>query len=118
MYSVYRTDCRLRYFKNTNIVSGPPPLSKDVIDALPLVEVTEQQVSIKMQCSVCWEDFQFRENVRQLPCCHIYHDPCIRPWLELHGTCPICRQNLGNADSASNDSNQSASGTSNSGNAS
>ncbi|XP_022906180.1 E3 ubiquitin-protein ligase Iruka-like isoform X2 [Onthophagus taurus] len=74
--------------------SGPPPLSKEVIDALPSVDVTESQVNAKLQCSVCWEDFQFQEKVRQLPCQHVYHEPCIRPWLELHGTCPICRQNL------------------------
>lgn len=22
---------------------------------------------------------------------HIFHETCILPWLELHGTCPICR---------------------------
>lgn len=22
---------------------------------------------------------------------HIFHENCIIPWLELHGTCPICR---------------------------
>lgn len=45
---------------------------------------------------------------RQLPCQHIYHENCIRPWLELHGTCPICRQNLGgNGESgAQNNSEQ------------
>ncbi|KAK4880884.1 hypothetical protein RN001_004203 [Aquatica leii] len=93
--------------------TGPPPLSKDVIDALPVVEVTDQQVDAKLQCSVCWEDFILKECVRQLPCQHIYHEPCIRPWLELHGTCPICRQNLSTGDNP-NDGNQ-ASGNSGSG---
>lgn len=81
-------------------------MSKEVIDALPIVAVTEDQVAIKLQCSVCWEDFQLRENVRQLPCTHIYHEPCIRPWLELHGTCPICRQNLVNDQSNSENSQE------------
>ncbi|XP_057658900.1 E3 ubiquitin-protein ligase Iruka isoform X2 [Diorhabda carinulata] len=90
---------------------GPPPVSKEVIDGLPIVEVTEEQVTAKLQCSVCWEDFQLCENVRQLPCLHIYHEPCIRPWLELHGTCPICRQNLIN-DQSSSDNNQDPGGSS------
>ncbi|KAK5649260.1 hypothetical protein RI129_000289 [Pyrocoelia pectoralis] len=93
--------------------TGPPPLSKDVIDALPIVEVTDEQVDAKLQCSVCWEDFILKESVRQLPCQHIYHELCIRPWLELHGTCPICRQNLSTGDNT-NDGNQ-ASGNSGSG---
>ncbi|XP_050294124.1 E3 ubiquitin-protein ligase Iruka isoform X2 [Anthonomus grandis grandis] len=78
--------------------TGPPPLSKAVIDAIQVVEVSQEQVSQNMQCSVCWEHFSFKEQVRQLPCFHIYHELCIRPWLELHGTCPICRQNLGEGD--------------------
>ncbi|CAG9861146.1 unnamed protein product [Phyllotreta striolata] len=90
--------------------TGPPPVSKEIIDALPVVEVTDEQVSAKLQCSVCWEDFQSRENVRQLPCLHIYHEPCIRPWLELHGTCPICRQNLGSNEQRNSDNNQDSSG--------
>ncbi|CAG9766853.1 unnamed protein product [Ceutorhynchus assimilis] len=74
--------------------TGPPPVSKAVIDGLQVVEVTQEQVAQNMQCSVCWEQFALQEKVRQLPCLHIYHEACIRPWLELHGTCPICRQNL------------------------
>ncbi|XP_072385655.1 E3 ubiquitin-protein ligase Iruka isoform X1 [Diabrotica undecimpunctata] len=95
--------------------TGPPPVSKEIIDALPVVEVTEEQVTAKLQCSVCWEDFQLRENVRQLPCLHIYHEPCIRPWLELHGTCPICRQNLGSDEQTNSDNNQDSGGTSSNG---
>lgn len=92
---------------------GPPPLSKDVIDSLPTVEITEEQVEAKLQCSVCWEDFILKELVRQLPCQHVYHEPCIRPWLELHGTCPICRQNLGNTEEYQNNETNPSTGASN-----
>jgi len=74
--------------------TGPPPLSKEKIDEIPNVEVTQEQVNIKLQCSVCWEDFKLQETVRKLPCLHLYHENCIVPWLELHGTCPICRKSL------------------------
>lgn len=84
---------------------GPPPLGKEVIDSLPVIQIEEDQVNKKLQCSVCWEDFILNEDVRQLPCSHVYHDGCIRPWLELHGTCPICRQNLGNNEQQSSDTN-------------
>lgn len=48
--------------------SGPPPLDKDKIKDIPKVEVTADQVDIKLQCSVCWEDFKLSETVRKLPC--------------------------------------------------
>lgn len=95
---------------------GPPPLAKDVIDALPQVEISAEQVSSKLQCSVCWEDFQLKETVYQLPCQHVYHETCIRPWLELHGTCPICRQNLGNSDQSNTDDDQNGEGAAGGGN--
>ncbi|XP_076300689.1 E3 ubiquitin-protein ligase Iruka isoform X5 [Lasioglossum baleicum] len=75
--------------------AGPPPLPKKQIEQIPTTAVTQSDVDSKMQCSVCWEDFKLSEPVKQLPCQHLYHAPCILPWLELHGTCPICRQNLG-----------------------
>lgn len=74
--------------------TGPPPLAKNKIAEIPKVPVTEEQVDSKLQCSVCWEDFTLGETVRKLPCVHIYHENCIVPWLELHGTCPVCRQSL------------------------
>lgn len=41
-------------------------------------------------CSICTEDFLDRENVRILPCAHIYHQPCIDSWLlDFSGTCPL-----------------------------
>lgn len=74
--------------------SGPPPLPKWKIDEIPKVQVTAEEVEKKLQCSVCWEDFVLDETVRKLSCSHLYHEQCIVPWLDLHGTCPICRKLL------------------------
>lgn len=45
-----------------------------------------------LSCSVCKEDFADSDDVRILPCGHIYHRRCIDPWLlDFAGTCPLCR---------------------------
>uniref|UniRef100_A0A1B6GDJ1 RING-type E3 ubiquitin transferase n=1 Tax=Cuerna arida TaxID=1464854 RepID=A0A1B6GDJ1_9HEMI len=74
--------------------NGPPPLAQDKIQEIPTAVITQDQVDSNLQCSVCWEDFKVSEPVRKLICEHVYHEPCIIPWLELHGTCPICRMTL------------------------
>ncbi|RWS26060.1 E3 ubiquitin-protein ligase RNF115-like isoform X1 [Leptotrombidium deliense] len=74
--------------------TGPPPMPKDEIDRLPIVKVTQDQVDKNLQCTVCMEDYKLAEDVKKLPCTHLYHHECIVPWLEMHGTCPICRKLL------------------------
>lgn len=48
--------------------TGPPPLDREKIDEIPKVLVEQKEVTAKVQCSVCWEDFQLNEPVRKLPC--------------------------------------------------
>ncbi|XP_054717923.1 E3 ubiquitin-protein ligase RNF115-like isoform X2 [Uloborus diversus] len=74
--------------------TGPPPLPREKIDEIPMVEISQDQVDKNLQCTVCMEDFKLDELVRRLSCDHHFHNDCITPWLELHGTCPICRKLL------------------------
>ncbi|KAH8922664.1 hypothetical protein BT69DRAFT_1282059, partial [Atractiella rhizophila] len=72
---------------------GPPPASEDQIKNLPKFQMTQDlidQASIK-DCAVCKDEFQVDEDASKLPCRHIFHTGCINPWLEIHGTCPVCR---------------------------
>ena len=36
------------------------------------------------QCAVCRMEFEGGEDVRVLPCAHVYHPPCIEQWLLLN----------------------------------
>lgn len=43
-----------------------------------------------LTCSVCTEDFYESDDIRVLPCRHIYHRSCIDPWLlDFGGNCPL-----------------------------
>jgi len=87
-------DVIVTHLLNQMDTAGPPPLAKEKIAEIPVAAITKEQVACSLQCSVCWEDFKVEEPVRKLPCEHVYHANCIVPWLELHGTCPICRKTL------------------------
>jgi E3 ubiquitin-protein ligase RNF115/126 len=74
--------------------AGPPPMAKENIQTIPTIKITPEQMEKSQSCSVCWEDFTVGEEVKLLECEHCFHAPCIIPWLELHGTCPVCRKEL------------------------
>ncbi|CAL8281559.1 unnamed protein product [Lota lota] len=86
----------LNQFENT----GPPPADRERIKSLPTVRVTEEHVGAGLECPVCKEDYSVGENVRQLPCNHLFHNDCIIPWLEQHDTCPVCRKSLSGQNTA------------------
>ena len=52
-------------------------------------------ITIVLLLLVTLQDFTEGEEVKLLECEHCFHSPCIVPWLELHGTCPVCRKELG-----------------------
>ncbi|KAM8938681.1 E3 ubiquitin-protein ligase RNF126 isoform 2-T2 [Pelodytes ibericus] len=88
----------LNQFENT----GPPPADNEKIQALPTIQITEEHVGSSLECPVCKEDYTVGENVRQLPCNHLFHNDCIIPWLEQHDTCPVCRKSLSGQNTATN----------------
>ncbi|XP_042063491.1 E3 ubiquitin-protein ligase RDUF2-like isoform X1 [Salvia splendens] len=75
------------------------------VEALPVVEVSEERLKSEWCCPVCKEDFEVGVRVRELPCKHFYHDDCIIPWLQMHNTCPVCRYEVQGLPSNNNDGN-------------
>ena len=43
-------------------------------------------------CSICLENVQ--EDRQTLACGHEFHEDCLREWLALQDTCPVCRATL------------------------
>ncbi|KAI8333288.1 hypothetical protein EDC96DRAFT_526073 [Choanephora cucurbitarum] len=46
------------------------------------------------ECTICTETYDDKLELTELPCSHEYHSACIRQWLRINSTCPICRQTL------------------------
>ena len=72
--------------------AGPPPMASDTISAIPSVKIDQKVLEKNANCAVCFDDFSLGEEARLLECGHCFHTDCIVPWLELHGTCPVCRK--------------------------
>ena len=42
-------------------------------------------------CTICLEDFMEGEEVVLCPCKHCYHQHCIKDWLRMKNSCPMCK---------------------------
>lgn len=45
-------------------------------------------------CQVCMEDFEEGDELRTLPCFHLFHAKCVDQWLKQNSICPICRHKI------------------------
>lgn len=46
------------------------------------------------KCTICLSEFEDCENVRRLPCMHLFHIDCVDQWLCTNKRCPICRVDI------------------------
>ena len=42
-------------------------------------------------CTVCLMEFENGEELRALPCLHLFHPDCVDRWLQQNPKCPTCR---------------------------
>ncbi|KAJ0030201.1 hypothetical protein Pint_13623 [Pistacia integerrima] len=52
------------------------------------------------ECAICKENLVSGDKMQELPCKHTFHPPCLKPWLDEHNSCPICRHELQTDDHA------------------
>ncbi|XVF11720.1 hypothetical protein REPUB_Repub08aG0052200 [Reevesia pubescens] len=84
-----------QFAENENSFISRPPASKSVVENLPSVVVTQEDVvNNNALCAVCKDEINIGEKMKQLPCAHRYHGDCIIPWLGIRNTCPVCRLEL------------------------
>jgi len=50
------------------------------------------------QCSICLDDFdEATPFLKTKVCAHLFHKECLKNWLQVNRTCPLCRKDLGAA---------------------
>ena len=67
-------------------------ITKQELENFPTKTITCHNQCLQ-KCSICINQYQKNDVLRQLKCKHEFHIKCIDNWLLNHSvTCPICRQ--------------------------
>lgn len=75
----------------------------EILSSLEYVRVYRKSISSTVatspgQCGICLENISVGDTVIELPCNpthpHVFHTPCIEPWIVRHSTCPNCRGSI------------------------
>mmetsp|Transcript_104981 Transcript_104981/g.146373 ORF Transcript_104981/g.146373 Transcript_104981/m.146373 type:complete len:358 (+) Transcript_104981:18-1091(+) len=56
---------------------------------VPVVELEEDY-----ECPICLEELDLESAVMTKDCHHVFHRQCLKHWLQVNSTCPLCRTSL------------------------
>ncbi|EMP25589.1 E3 ubiquitin-protein ligase AMFR [Chelonia mydas] len=87
-YLFHEVQRRIRRHKNYLRVVGN-------MEARFAVATPEELAVNNDDCAICWDSMQ---TARKLPCGHLFHNSCLRSWLEQDTSCPTCRMSLNITD--------------------
>ncbi|KAJ3709081.1 hypothetical protein LUZ61_012786 [Rhynchospora tenuis] len=52
-------------------------------------------------CCICLGKYANNDELRELPCLHVFHKDCVDKWLKINALCPLCKAEVGGPNSAS-----------------
>ncbi|KAK6789397.1 hypothetical protein RDI58_013196 [Solanum bulbocastanum] len=97
MDEVFDLDLALTVMEDFNAaaayqLSEPSPISEgdDSLEMMPTVNAGGI-------CSICMEEFEAEIGAKQVPCGHLFHSSCLKNWLSLRKSCPLCRFSFSNS---------------------
>jgi Ring finger domain len=52
-------------------------------------------------CCICLGKYANNDELRELPCGHVFHKDCVDKWLKINALCPLCKVEVGGSNSTS-----------------
>ncbi|KAL8170754.1 hypothetical protein V2J09_022558 [Rumex salicifolius] len=46
-------------------------------------------------CCICLADYANNDELKELPCSHLFHKDCVDKWLQINALCPLCKTEVG-----------------------
>jgi len=68
-----------------------PPASKSEIQKLDQPSFDELRGE---KCQICLYEYEVNDKALSMPCNHMFHENCLKTWLERSNFCPLCKFEL------------------------
>ncbi|TKY48129.1 E3 ubiquitin-protein ligase [Spatholobus suberectus] len=52
-------------------------------------------------CCICLAKYADDDELRELPCSHVFHVVCVDKWLKINASCPLCKSEVGTSNGGS-----------------
>ncbi|PNY05120.1 E3 ubiquitin-protein ligase at4g11680-like protein [Trifolium pratense] len=72
--------------------------SPTTIEGGIVAEGTEKERMISGEdavCCICILNYENEDELRELPCSHLFHKECVDKWLKINALCPLCKSDVG-----------------------
>lgn len=78
-----------------------PPTAAAELQAMPVLKVSEEDLdAVNNECTICLEKLTAGDSALRIPCGHLFHEDCVRTWLQSNNQCPMCRYELPSEDAS------------------
>lgn len=81
-------------------LKSPNAASDKAIERMEAVEFDSEafkgdsSAAVPAECCCCMEEFGEQKQIVRTPCVHYFHHECLKEWLKVAKTCPLCRSDL------------------------
>eukprot|EP00928_Gymnodinium_smaydae_P084141 TRINITY_DN67399_c0_g1_i1.p1 TRINITY_DN67399_c0_g1~~TRINITY_DN67399_c0_g1_i1.p1 ORF type:complete len:317 (-),score=40.74 TRINITY_DN67399_c0_g1_i1:222-1172(-) len=80
--------------RNGMLTNNEQAAQAGTLERQPVVAFNASEFGDETTCSVCFEDFSDKKEIRKTSCGHYFHTCCLKGWLNVNHTCPLCRADL------------------------
>lgn len=86
----------LQVLQRARALASPEQLHKglEVAARLQSFPCEEGSALLGEQCCICLGPYELLSSLSLLPCAHSFHSECIKEWLYVSSSCPLCKHDL------------------------
>jgi len=94
LFSIVGMATVLRHAMRHGLLKTSRAADPKVIERCEVITLSSADLQENPSCSICMEEYCGTKPIVKTACGHIFHKQCLKNWLQVDKTCPLCRSDL------------------------